>query len=470
MNPHFITHDRGELPPMPKAGYARIDSVEFSKARLTARVCFDMVDADWMNSRLPVASGQVNVNDALPIDFDSMPLFHLEMTIRLSSRAFHYYSAVNRSLIHRYLQGLNPHRPSSFDFDHDKWFLLEITKKRCDQPANLFRNMSGVAEPVRVAVLPYADGSRLDKVFTLPGIRQDKLSQHELDILADVSCDQVAVFDVGQGNANGLLDANSNGGRGRQTAPDLFFDAGAGVYWNQHTRPAGLYLNADNAKAVILSHWDKDHWAGATLSSRGQGSLLGKTWIAPDQTVGPGHVAFANSITANGGKLVLLSGFTPNVLTIPIRGGRILKLTQGVGLGRNESGLVACIENSTRPNRSIILTGDCDYRFFSHLRSAPVKGLVVPHHGARLGSDFSDVPKPFTSGSQSTLVYSFGPNNSHGKFRVRHPTVDGVALHRSWDHGGWKASRPGFGDPGPEVLSTCGHAAGAPRGDVFIDW
>lgn len=98
----------------------------------------------------------------------------------------------------------------------------------------------------------------------------------------------------------------------------------------------------------------------------------------------------------------------------------------------------------------MILTGDCDYCHFGHLANAQVQGLVAPHHGASLKSEYSDMPTG--TGDQSTLAYSFGPNNSHGKSRVQHPTVDGVALHNAWHHGGWRPARPGFGNPRPLVI------------------
>ena len=321
--------------------------------------------------------------------------------------------------------------------------------------------MSAESESINVEVEPINCSKDLDRIFRLPGTPMNAFEPTTLGLLNDISCDRVVVFDVGQGNANGVVKHGCD-------APELYFDVGAGVYRNFHTRPSRLHLPADNAKVVILSHWDSDHWAGANTLDND--ALLSTTWIAPQQNVGPRHVAFAQRIKENHGTLLLMERMAPQVQTIPMKAGRELLLTQGVGVGRNDSGLVACVETTTPASlrRSMILTGDCDYCYFSHLLNAPVQGLVVPHHGASLKSDYGDVP--ISGGSQSTLAYSFGPNNAHGKSRVRHPTTDGVTLHRAWHHGSWRPARPGFGNPGPQVLATCEHAPGTVRGNVYLDW
>ncbi|XEG75291.1 hypothetical protein QA447_14000 [Pseudomonas sp. abacavir_1] len=442
-----------------------MDDLEISRSGSNARVSFDMVDADWVNKYRPF-------NDASPpiLDFESMPLFHLEIVIKLSNyctfRPRRYLPIViSRALRQAFSPGpwQNWNRPDLIDLNPNPplWFVIEKTSKGRGHRANLYRNMSGDAESINVEVQPSLISEELDRIFTLPGTPVDRLDPAAIALLGDIACDRIVVFDVGQGNANGLIKDGS-------VAPELYFDAGAGVYGNFHTRPPRLHLPADNAKVVILSHWDSDHWAGANIP--GNDDLLSKTWIAPQQPVGPRHAAFAQRIMDSTGTLLLMERMAPKVQVIPMKGGRDLLLTQGTGDGRNDSGLVACVEATTQDalRRSIILTGDCDYCHFGHLKNAPVKGLVVPHHGASLKSNHSDVPT--SSAGQSTLAYSFGPNNAHGKSRVRHPTTDGVKLHSAWHHGGWRLTRPGFGNPGPQVLATCDHTAGAARGSVYLDW
>ncbi|MEQ4220956.1 MULTISPECIES: hypothetical protein [Pseudomonas syringae group] len=472
MNPHFtLQNDQTELPPIPRAGYARIDDVEMSRGRHYARVSFDLVDADWLDNCL--ASDHKNIEEN-PLDFEKMPLFHLEVVLKLSahgqpfrfpSKSSRPYQAPKlRSLMVEDSQpdwwGRYPYDWKESVFDSSMWFFIEQTKKWKGHRADIYRNMSDDAKSINVEIQRFTS-KKLDQIFTLPGTVVNKLGASEQALLNDVTCDRVIIFDVGQGNANGMV-------RDASDAPELYFDVGAGVYRNQRTRPSTIHLPAHNVKAVILSHWDGDHWAGANIP--GNDALLSKTWIAPNQVVGPRHVVFAHRIIKNKGKLLLLAGMSPQIHTAPIQGGRVLQLTQGTGHDRNDGGLVASVEITAPANqrRSILLTGDCDYCHFSHLITAPVIGLVAPHHGAALKSNHTHMPS--RANNQSKLAYSFGPNNAHGKFHVRHPTAEGVALHNAWHHGSWRPTRPGFGNPGPYVVATSDHTPGGARGDVYLDW
>lgn len=470
MNPHFTSgDDRIDMPSIPRFGYARMEDLEVSRNGSTARVSFDMVDADWVGKHLPFDRPLDRGSPAI-LDFKNMPLFHLEVVVKLYGKRTYWPKlplpvAICRLLSQSFLPSSwqNHYRPGLIDLPPSPslWFSIAQTSKWKGYRANIYRNMSGESESINIEVEPSSISKELDRAFRLPGTPMNGLDPTTVTLLNEISCDRVVVFDVGQGNANGVT---KNG----CVAPQLYFDVGAGVYGNFHTRPSRLHLPADNAKVVILSHWDSDHWAGANIL--GNDALLSTTWIAPHQTVGPRHVAFAQRIKDNKGTLLLMDSMVPQVQTIPMKGGRELLLTQGTGVGRNDSGLVACVETTIPAplRRSMILTGDCDYCHFSHLANAPVQGLVVPHHGASLKSDYADVP--ISGGSQSTLAYSFGPNNAHGKSRVRHPTTDGVTLHSAWHHGGWRPARPGFGNPGPQVLATCEHAPGSVRGNVYLDW
>ncbi|WP_143514211.1 hypothetical protein [Pseudomonas syringae] len=466
MNPYFTSeNDQIELPPVPRAGYARIDDVEMSRSREYARISFDMVDADWLESCL---TPDQRYTDETQIDFENMPLFHLEVVLKLFSYRWQRLWGTGHQA-----RGLASEDPQFDDwwnrcpqywidtaFEQSTWFLVEQTKKSKGYRADVYRNMSDETKSINVDIRRFSS-KKLDQIFTLPGTVVNKLDPAEQALLGNVACDRVIVFDVGQGNANGMVKDGSD-------APELYFDVGAGVKRNKPTRPATIHLPAHNAKAVILSHWDGDHWAGANIPANS--ALLSKTWIAPNQIVGPSHVAFAKRIGANKGRLLLLAGMPQQVHTTPIQGGRILRLTQGTGNNRNDGGLVASIE-TTQPahqRRSILLTGDCDYCHFGHLTPAPVIGLVAPHHGATLNSVHSDLPS--RANDQSLLAYSFGPNNAHGKFHVRHPTSGGVALHNAWHHGRWRPNRPGFGNPGPDVVATSDHTPGGARGDVYLDW
>ncbi|WP_152031547.1 hypothetical protein [Pseudomonas putida] len=467
MNPHFTTHENAELPPLPQAAYARIDDIEISRRGKLARVSFDMVDRDWFERHR---------ND-VTIDFERMPLFHAEISVRLDTAcSFRPLTNYMRDMFagwrHACIEReqcwgrwrcykhyrVNDCPPSP---DEGQWFLLTQSNSKISHHTKIYRTLSSDSESLKMEVSTVHD-QRLDEVFRLVGERQAWLEQPEMDLLREVACEEVVVFDVGQGNANGLLKRDPvNGGPLR---PTLYFDTGGGVYSNQHTRPSQIVLDPGEAKAIVLSHWDQDHWVGATLHPNL--GLLGKTWIAPDQVVGPKHVAFSETIKKNNGRVVLLTDTSTTVERLVLHNGKVLKVTRGSGSRRNDSGLVLAIEATTDAGQSysIVLTGDCDYRFFSHLKTSPVKALVVPHHGAALTSSEADIPAPSQA---SVLVYSFGPQNANGPSRVRHPTSSCMVLHSSkWNHGDWDPAKPGFTDPGPHVQATCDHVGS--RRNVII--
>src|SRR5262245_59339666 len=72
----------------------------------------------------------------------------------------------------------------------------------------------------------------------------------------------------------------------------------------------------------------------------------------------------------------------------------------------------------------------------------------------------SQPPSPGSSASYRRLLYSFGPDNKHGKTAVRHPTVHAVTQHQAqgWHHGTWGGSAaPGTSKAGQDVLATALH-------------
>jgi hypothetical protein len=111
-----------------------------------------------------------------------------------------------------------------------------------------------------------------------------------------------------------------------------------------------------------------------------------RTWIAPLQTVGPLHIAFANDIIAQGGKLYIYNPPPGKINKVALSKRTELRLALGTGNGRNDTGIVAVVENrNLSPSRTWLLTGDCNY---THIEPSlapknPI-AVVVPHHGANL--------------------------------------------------------------------------------------
>ena len=157
-----------------------------------------------------------------------------------------------------------------------------------------------------------------------------------------------------------------------------------------------------------------------------------------------------------------------------------LRLALGTGNGRNDTGIVAVVENKNlSPGRTWLLTGDCNYTHIEPLLAPknPI-AVVVPHHGANLNGAAA-APKPFRGVNEyCRLLYSFGPDNAHGATGVRHPTLNTATLNigAGWDHGAWHLPAPADKDPNSvdDVRATARHtvagAAGANLGGILVGW
>jgi hypothetical protein len=219
--------------------------------------------------------------------------------------------------------------------------------------------------------------------------------------------DAVAVYDVGHGNCNALIDG---------ARPSLYFDFGGGVLRNRATFPAALQRFCMTAEPVIvLSHWDFDHWS----SARRDTSALNRTWIVPRQPIGPSHTAFLGQIHAGGRILVWPAGLASISL-----GMLTIEACTGPQSSRNDSGLAVSIERSD--GSRMLLPADCGY---DHVPNAvgPFASVTVPHHGGRSPSAIVPASDGRASGR---CVYSLGAANSYG-----HPLAATEQLHRlAWPH------------------------------------
>ncbi len=211
----------------------------------------------------------------------------------------------------------------------------------------------------------------------------------------------LAAYDVGQGAANALLD-------GSETAV-LYFDLGCGVYGNKHTTPTPLRFcwRATSATAIVLSHWDSDHWAGEV----GDPNAYARIWLAPRQKISIKHATFASKILGAGGAM-LIWGSVPTHLSVPL-GARHMRLARcnGPPSSRNDSGISCLIEDTTLPE-AWLLTGDAGY----HKLNQTVSGSHNRHR--RSASRRDDADKEFAAlpsdrlRSRALLV---GAGNKHGK-------------------------------------------------------
>jgi hypothetical protein len=485
MNPHFQANtprdgDRRQVR-LPSRAYGRVDHLVLPSGNASsALIAIDLIDADWLDTagqsdpRFSLVSSVERtqawgiyigkLGDPLPPTnpFESAPLFRLEIELPLSDSWF----------------GMPPLPPPNSPYFDVSLEVLEAQWLAFDSFATAMLGEEGTAllypslfaDPIAVSVqgkLPSASqGKALSQIFSLQNAASTNTADIE-SLLNKTSTDLLSVYDVGQGNANALV---SGGCR-----VSLYYDLGAGVYRNKSTTPPGLTFCFSGNPCVILSHWDADHWAGTYATAvGGSHPALGRDWIAPDQSVGPTHVAFAHDIATNGGTLFLYSppaGTVGNAITAS---GHTARFTVGTGRDRNGTGIVLAIENHAALGGPVcwLLTGDCDYRhFLPTLTTCDAVGMVAPHHGADLHSA-TPVPGRTRTSAYRRLAYSFGMNNSHGSTGVQHPTAAGVKAHDAvgWNHGAWSLLAPGSPVPGADLLATCEHAPGGYRGGAVIGW
>jgi hypothetical protein len=273
---------------------------------------------------------------------------------------------------------------------------INLMRDLADAEGSVYQIHSAVETPATVAA---AMGQPLGEVAT------EELIQQLLARLDDVD-PIVAVLDVGQGAAAYISEHLA----GR---PLLYFDIGGGESNNQHTWPdGGVEWCFTESPPIVLSHWHRDHYAGATYGSEDQvRNALSQTWIAPDQKVGAKSKQLQARILMEGGRLILW----PTTLKA-IHTNRV-----GIGLAsgtaHNDSGLVLLLQAAD--GRFSLFPGDAGYQYIdptivTKYQSTGLKTLVVAHHGGLLDRKAPmNVPLP-DGGLNSAAIYSAGHLNSHG--------------------------------------------------------
>ncbi len=491
INPHFRSAHPNEDSPttrIPSRAYAKFDHIEIDADTKTLLLAFDIVDAPWieqkgqkdplMDLERPddVAKAweqwKKTASQGASNPFEGMLMYRLEIELSDGQSLFGMQPlppvddarAIRRAAgdLERSWFELEIQRPGSQ--------LLYLSQGQC--VGMIYSGLFTTPAPVIVrGRMPSSrKGKALSKIFSLSNL--PTITTRELEyVLSSADADLLAVYDVGQGNANALMSSPFSGSPG---LPSLYYDLGAGVYRNKGTTPQPLVFCFTQNPPIILSHWDADHWAGSyAFAVNNAYPALKRTWIAPLQEVGPVHVAFAHDVRKNDGKFFIYSPSTGEIGCAALSSGRRIRFTRGNGNDRNGTGIVLVVEEPNNvPARSWLLTGDCDYlHFVNQLQPLPPVGMVAPHHGADLDKN-SPIPKPPAGISYKRLVYSFGPGNKHGNRPVRHPTSLGVMLHNSadWDHRHWCLINPGRTIAGGDVLATCEHTPGLSRGGVLIGW
>lgn len=412
MNRYFNT-DYGQSD-FPRRSYAKLDQVEPPNIAEVGKIlfAFDSFDAECpgflrlmnepgIDDHLKVLwqrrfSGDMSDDYKISDEYDELPIYRLEFTLDRG-----------HSLVPKLLE------------TEGQWleFILDVDG---DLIVDVFPGL--FAEPVSASLVDIKFSNVPAQVLSRLFDMNDWPDATEEDIVSalDSNCQiqNLVMFDVGQGLATALIC--------RCGGLVTYFDVGCGVYRNYKTRPSNISFCACFNPTIILSHWDADHWAGATVDHK----LLKMTWIVPRQSISQKHIIFGNSILKAGGRILIV----PNSLPVIKWKNEsvVFELRRCTGADRNGSGL-ALIVSFRNFRLGWLLTGDASYNYIPGKFPKILEAVIVPHHGADMGP--ASIPPP-RLGSSSKLLYSFGPNNSHGRTSVQHPTWSTMKAHHNagWVH------------------------------------
>lgn len=426
MNPilRYRSEDKRDIPDLV---YAKIDQAEGTDAGWT--ILLDSVDAAWFDSREEWWPGLI----------EAAPLFILEIVLPHAGDAA--MPALARALDALGRRGAES--PGALDDDEDGvWLAIALAPAGLGPPVLVYDNLFAapqrralwqvrrVAEPQAMALrrklsaIPDADAKDADILGVLKGIG---------------SVAHAAAYDVGQGNANAGCDAGGH--------PVIYFDFGGGVMQHRGSFPSAFSAACFNCTpAIVLSHWDWDHWSAAQRFA----GALAATWIAPRQPVGPTHLAFIQSIHQGGGSLHI---WPPRLATSQAGQVTVQKCN---GRGRNHSGLAMVLAPPAgTAGDPILFTGDANYKVVPSAGSR-LHSVMVPHHGA----DMRPTPTPAcASNADQRAVYSYGSGN-----RFNHPRQATLTDH---DNQGW------YNGGGGQNLTLARHTAqrsAAGLGHIGIYW
>ncbi|CAK9888803.1 MULTISPECIES: hypothetical protein [Pseudomonas] len=258
----------------------------------------------------------------------------------------------------------------------------------------------------------------------------------------------VVAYDVGQGNANALVDNSGH--------PCLFFDLGWPTRPNTRTRPSPrpALLAAESCcrssrftAPVVLSHWDFDHWAYAVsnmnYSNRNKAAnirfdpnAMNRPWIIPRPPVrlrgkglGPTHLRFIAQLRQ---RLVW-----PNRLRRVAFSAGVITRTDPARdpHDRNNQGLAWFVMQNTSCPLATLLPGDIEYSKLHWPTFTPeLVSLVASHHGGWAG-----MPPAATKFAPAHLTLSVGHDNVHS-----HPSAAAIGNHwfMGWPDPLFTSNRP----------------------------
>jgi hypothetical protein len=290
------------------------------------------------------------------------------------------------------------------------WLEIELERTEGGPPVAHYLNLYGPPDSQSISrVRTLSDLDELHRRTSMDNVRD--ATDWELDaVLPIFDTEAAAVYDVGQGNCNALLDGG---------VPRLYFDFGGGVIGNRGSFPNALESFCLSLEpTIVLSHWDWDHWSSANR----QPESYERTWIVPRQRkgLGPVHATFLGRLLERGRVLVW-----PQALPALARGDYTIVQCTGPRSSANDSGLALRLEHDTGGEKlRMLFPADAGYDHIPSSCDHELTALVAAHHGANTRS--RQVPEPAET---NTLVYSYGAENSYP-----HPSVAGREAHAAWQH------------------------------------
>lgn len=442
---------KGPLPPTvqpsprpnrPDVLYGVLDQAEISDDGSIV-LMFGTVAGDWLQTQLAL-------NVAVPLDpaastqlYASTPLYLLEVRLAPGDVIA--------------IGGPAPFPPSIEGALLDlEGIWVRIALAGGGTPAALFDNLFGPAIDVSVASISPAAFeagqflNSLDPLDPVTGVQDATVQQIENALLPSSAFEEIAVYDVGQGSAIGLISNQE---------VVCYFDFGGGAAPNTFTFPAALASFCQcNSPPIILSHWDHDHWSSEGRDTR----VHTQTWIVPRQVSkntkrAPHHSALIKAIQAAGGSILVW----PSTLGTKRLGQLEISLCSGTS--KNTSGLSVEVHPPSGVSAlPVLMPADAGY---DDLRAVPKNGqhdaIVCPHHGGR--SNSPNIPKPPT-GPYQRLIYSYGPSNTY-----HHPLFNTYDPHHQAD---WFDNRPGVASPTlpPHIVRNTENRTPSGLGHVGFDW
>lgn len=282
------------------------------------------------------------------------------------------------------------------------------------QNASLYLGLYTEGTPVRLEKFFAIDSdSRVEALSRLFGSPLEREESREQELLQSIRqqarhCHAVAVYDVGQGSCQAMLHGRFND----PLYPILYFDFGGGALANLSTFPTGLSnMCFSEVDAIVLSHWDWDHWSSAYRFP----NSMKLPWIVPPVAEKPVQTTFAFELAKANADQVVVFDSPPGTIV------QIGDLTIGRcwGAKSNDSGVaaLASVRDKMKQLHRCLLPGDCDYQHLPSNFLVPASwGLVMTHHGGVLRSDSLPIP-----GTVSVMACSAGPNNTYD--HPRQPTI-----------------------------------------------